>query len=275
MQDMPKSRFPDRASGAQYGNQQRPVRRKKRKRNLTLYYILVFALMVTTLVVLSLTVFFNIDEISVLGSTIYSHEQIIAAANIKTGENLFRTNIYQLESNVLENLVNIEEVKVSRHLPSKLTISVTPCVETACLENDGGYYVISRNGKMLSDKLDEPRSGLVVVKGFDAVEYKAGVFIKSSDINKDGILDEILKALDDYDFDGIKTIDITDRLDIVLNYENRIDIELGSSLDLSYKINFAKAVIANDEVVSERFEGKLVMRGESGASLIKKEDITE
>ncbi|MFA5658941.1 MAG: FtsQ-type POTRA domain-containing protein, partial [Oscillospiraceae bacterium] len=208
----------------------------------------------------------------ILGSTVYSNDEIIASAKVKKGDNLFRTNIYQLEENIMDGLVNVEEVRVSRKLPSKPEISVTPCVATACMEYDGKYYTISRNGKILTNGLSQPEDGLFVIKGFDPVDCSLGAVIESNDEYKKDILNQIISGIEECSFEAVRSIDITDRLDIILNYDDRIEIELGSSLDLSYKISFSKAVIEQNN--SDAFEGKLIMHGDSGASLIKKGDIT-
>lgn len=256
----------DRNGSSQQQNNGR--KRKRRKKNLTLYYILIFVIMATSLVVLSMTVFFNIQEITILGGTIYTPEEIIATAKVKNGDNLFRINTGNLEQNIQKGLVNIEEVKISRKLPAGLEISVTPCIETYNLEHDGGYYIISKNGKLLTDKLSEPKQGLLIVKGFEPENVEISTVISSTDTIKKEILDEIIEAISEYSFEHIDSVDITDRVNILIKYDNRIEIQLGSSLDLKYKINFAKVVI--NENTDDSFEGILTMRGDNGASLIKK-----
>ena len=75
---------------AAYGRAAR--RRKRSKKKYTLYYLLALVLMLCIGVALSLTVFFKIESIQVVGDTRYAKEQLIDAAGIRRGENLFRVS---------------------------------------------------------------------------------------------------------------------------------------------------------------------------------------
>ena len=69
---------------------------------------------------------------------------------------------------------------------------------------------------------------------------------------------------------NIKKIDITDRTDIKLNYDNRIEIQLGSSVDLDIKLTYIKTVL--DKGLPESYEGTLRYNGiDSGISAIPKQ----
>jgi len=245
-------------------------KKKRRKKNLFLYYFLVLILMTIALVVLSLTVFFNISKITVTGTSLYSNEDISNAAGVKNGDNLFRLNTTKLEENVMKNLTNVESIKISRSLPSELKITITPCVPTANIENNAQYFVISKNGKIIEDKLATPKENLVIIKGFELTDSTLNTIITSKDNKKEEIIKEIFDALQDLKFDGITKIDVTDRLNIILSYNNKIDIEMGSTLDLAYKIKFVKVIIDDKNKTEPNFEGKIIMRGSSGVSVIPK-----
>ena len=256
-----------------YNNNQRNsqgyVPRRKHKRNLTLYYVMVFIIVMSILIVLSLTVFFNINTIVIKGESVYTTEEIMNVLGVKKGENLFRKKMGDIESQVLSNLPEIETVKVQRALPDKLKVTVTPCIPFADIEVDGRYYEISQSFKITKEvsALDE---NLLHINGLDPESSEIGQIATSSDKYKNDILKTIMDTIERIDFQGITTIDITDRLNIRLIYKNKIPLEVGSSLDLEYKIEFLKSVI--DEKIEDDFNGKIVMFGNKFAQILKDDD---
>lgn len=268
MRDVVKTNFNN------YNSNQRNsqgTRRKKRRKNLSLYYFTVFLFMVIALVVLSLTVFFNITEITISGNTNYTDDEIYKAANVKIGDNLYIKNKDKIEENILNNLVFIEAVTIKRSLPSTLIIELTPCIATANVEINGEYLLISQNGKILENKLSSPRGEYLTVKGLEVDNSNISTVLTSKDEHKLKILTSLLSEISTLELDKINEINITDRLNITMEYDNRISIELGSSLDLTYKITFVKEIITENTVPT--FEGTIISRGNSEASLIKKEDL--
>ena len=80
----------------------------------------------------------------------------------------------------------------------------------------------------------------------------------------------IFEKLGELDFQKIHKIDISDRTDIRLYYDDRLEIELGSSVDLDIKLRSIKAVI--DSKLPKGYEGILRYNGiDSGTSAIPKE----
>ncbi len=255
-----------------YNNQRSPQgsRRKKRKRNLFLYYVMIFLLILTTIVVLSLTVFFRIDKFSIVGNSPYSEEQLIDALGVKKGDNLFRLDIKALEDKAEKSLANVNTIHIQRSLPSELKITVEPSVPAANIQYNGQYFVVSVAGKIIEDNLSSAKDNLCTIIGFEPKDCSLGSQLKSMDENKESIVNEIFSDAEGLQFKGISEIDITDRLNIKLKYKNKINIQLGSSLDLKYKITFIQQIVEKN--ISPDFEGTIIMRGEGSASVIKKGD---
>ena len=74
--------------------------RKKRRRNLSLYYFMMTVLTISVLVVLSLTVFFKIGDISVEGPHPYADTAIINLSGIKKDTKLIMLNSKKAEENI-------------------------------------------------------------------------------------------------------------------------------------------------------------------------------
>lgn len=243
-------------------------KKRRRRKNLTLYYLVIFIFITSSLVVLSLTVFFKIEKISIQGTSAYSQNDIIANSGIKIGKNLFLTDFKIAEQNILKNMVNIDNVKISRKLPSEVVITVKPSEPSYVLEKDGVYYAVSKNGKIMGNTQTPPENGLVVVKGYDPEKLEINTMLKSKDPQKEKIVNDVFSTLDSIKFTGFNEIDISDRLNIKLKYDNRINIELGSSQDLEYKLNFVKKTF-EEKKVPEKFQGKIIMHGKNEASIIR------
>lgn len=246
-------------------NSQACVPRRKRKRNLSLYYAMVFIIVVAILIVLSLTVFFKINTIVIEGESIYTTEEISQVLGVKKGQNLFRLKLSEIENEMLSDLPEVETVEINRKLPDKINVTVTPCVAKADIEVDGKYYQISQSGKIMKE-VQGQSNDLIHIKGLEPESTELGVIATSQDKYKNDILKTIMDTIEAIDFEGITTIDIRDRLNIILIYNDKIELEVGTSLDLEYKIEFVKKVI--DEKIDDDFNGKIVMFGSEFAQIL-------
>ena len=85
---------------------------------------------------------------------------------------------------------------------------------------------------------------------------------------KTKIFNDLIKQADELGLKKITSIDLSDRTDIILNYNGKkIKIYIGSSVDMDYKLKYIKAVI--DEKLSDNFKGTLRYNGvNSGISAI-------
>ena len=99
---------------------------KKKKKTASVYIwrrisaILIFAAVVTG-IVLSLTVFFNIENIEVRGSLeIYTKQEVSNASGLRKGDNIFRFSAYNTKNKIMRELPYISEVIIKRYLPSSM-----------------------------------------------------------------------------------------------------------------------------------------------------------
>lgn len=239
------------------------VGRRKRRNNLTLYYYITFFVIVITVTLLSVTLLFKAKNIEVSGTDLYTDEQIRMICGVEVGDNLIRLDPHTAEKCVLDSLAYVDDIKVLRSFPDKISIKVTQAVPRANIESGGKYYVVSESGKILEADRDTPKSGLVIVVGYDIKSVKLGDKLMSNDDLKDNIMDTILTSVESSDMkEHISAVNITDRTNIKLNYDNRINILLGSSLDLEYKLNAVKVII--DTKINEKFNGVIYYHSDSG-----------
>lgn len=252
----------------------RPGTKHRRRRNLSLYYLLMFIVCVLVLFILSRTVLFNINEYTVNGTLQrYTQEQILEAGNLKIGKNMYNLDLDKTEEKIKKTLIYVEDVQLQRKLPDRLIVNVTEAVAYACCEYDNGRYcVISRRGRYLETEQLAKREGLILVTGMELTGVALGNEFESKDANKELILLDFLDVIDELCPDKITYIDITDRTNIKMGYDGRIDIEFGSSLDYEYKFRYIKTII--EENLKETDTGKLIYHSaQAGASFISSSDL--
>lgn len=249
------------------------IKQRKRKRNMSLYYGTVLFIALIIFAILSVTVFFKIETAVVVGSSIYSAEEIIAASGLSGGDNMIRKNMGKASERITSELIYIDTAKIKRKLPSSVEITVTPCVETACMQNEDGYLIISASGKILRAAEQPPEEILIFYGANPAENMEIGAAFASEEENKTEVIYELLSQANAGGFiSRITSFDVTDRVNISCLYDNRIEIELGVVSDIEYKFKLA------DEIISTRLssdaEGRLRML-ESGAQFISKTDLEQ
>lgn len=239
---------------------------------MSLYYGTVLFIAAVIFAILSVTVFFNIETVAVNGSSQYTVEEIIEVSGIKGGDNMIRKNMGRAAEKITSELIYIETAEIKRKLPSTVEISVTPCTETACMQKDGGFFVVSGTGKIL--KLTEDvQEGLLIFYGANPAEdMDLGMTFASEDENKTEVIYDLLSRRETDFVSQITSFDVTDRLNISCVYEDRINIELGVISEIDYKFRLAEEIITTK--ISPDARGQLRML-ENGGQFLSESDIEQ
>lgn len=248
-------------------------RPRRRRRNLSLYYLMLAIICIIIFLVLSRTILFNIREYVVVGNSVYSADRILEAGNLRIGRNMYGINLEKTADKIKESLIYTEEVTLRRKLPDKLIVEVTEAEAAACCEYEGSRYaVITRNGRYLETEQLGARAGLILVKGMELTNVALGEDFESQDESKKTILLNLLESIHDTCDGKITAIDITDRTNIFMIYDGRIAVDFGSSLDYEYKLLYITTLI--EENLTPDAEGTIVYHSSAaGASFIEKESL--
>lgn len=245
---------------------------RRRRGNMTLHYSLIAFIALVIFVILSLTVFFNIETADIIGSSIYSADEIIAASGIKGGDNMIRKNMGKAEKNITSQLIYIEEAEITRKLPSSVEILITPCIETASLQTEDGYLIVSETGKILCASEEPMEDTFVFIGAEPAEDMHTGMKFASADEDKTEVIYELMQRAGSGFASKITSFDVTDRLNISCLYENRITIEIKSVADLDYKFRLAEEILTTK--ISSDAEGVLKML-ENGAQFLSSDDLEQ
>lgn len=128
----------------------RKTGRPRRKTRMSLkipVLIIVLVLAVVTTIALMLPVF-NVVEVYCEGNSEVKTEDIITAAKLETGKNIFLENLGRARRNV-ESITNIKSAEIRRVFPNKICISVSERVPFAYVPSNGGVALVSEEGIVL------------------------------------------------------------------------------------------------------------------------------
>ncbi|MGN0630928.1 MAG: cell division protein FtsQ/DivIB [Ruminococcus sp.] len=247
------------------------AKRMRRRRRLMPIYIISVLLLTTCLgVSLAMTLFFNLASIRVTGEAPrYSAEEIAAASGICKGDNLLRIDVKKLEEEIENEMIYIESADVSKKYPDAVVIDVKACHESYNVYFDNGILVTSESGKIITNST-EAGEGLPVVYGFNPNVLTPGLHTASSDETKNDIFKTFTKVMSDELSVPITSIDMSDKYNIVVVFDNRIEFSLGNWNEIPYKITLAEAVI---EMLGSDKEGYLTMVGNNQCSFRDKASV--
>ena len=249
-------------------------RDRRRKNNMTGYYILVVILSLMIAGVLSVTFAFNVHSINIniigSGTTEYSKDELLQHSGITGGENLVRMNTEKIREKMLEELLCIDDVTIKKDFPNTVEIDVLPSVPAAYVECKGGYMIVSENWRIIGQVVEPEDKGFIVVKGFDPVSNEEKSVMQSKDTDKDEALKIILDEIKSQKIENMVEIDISDKYDIILNYDNRIKIKIEKPVDVEYKLQYAYKIIT--EELRENKSGYLIYRNSLGYSYVSDDE---
>lgn len=235
------------------------TRRRRRHGNYIIYYILLGLILTIVCVVLSLTVFFNVQTISPSGSTVYTKEEILAAVDAKTGDNLLRLNTEKIEERALTILTKAESVQVKRHFPDQLDIVVTDGDPVLQVSEGGAFYQFTEKGRLIGITASAVVDAQVVI-GPDVSGLTEGQYM--SDLTKEqqqtlSIWRTIKNELWDYSINDISAMNLSDELRLRIYYQNRIEIDIGPLTDMDAKMATLKAILYESGTVGVDETGKI------------------
>ncbi len=250
----------------------REGRPRRRRRNLSLYYLMMFAACVIVFLILARTVLFRINEYDISGNSMYSNEQILDAGGLRYGKNLYSINLEKTAEKIKDNLIYIEDISLRRKLPDKFIIEVTEARAFACCEYESRYAIITKGGRYLETEQLGARAGLIQITGMELTNVALGEDFESRDDAKRTIILDLMESISEVCDKKITEIDITDRTNIKMVYDNRITIDFGSSMDYDYKLRYITAII--EENLDPEAEGEIIYHSSTaGASFIDKNDL--
>ncbi|MDO4566453.1 MAG: FtsQ-type POTRA domain-containing protein [Oscillospiraceae bacterium] len=192
--------------------------------------------------VLSLTVFFKIEEVRVEGTDrYYTEEQILKAGDIQAGQNMFLFSARAAEEKIWTLLPYISSVSVKRQLPSTIIIDVRVSDYTLSLPYEGGSLTLSETLKILGNAVEN--ESFTLIWGFQPVSGEVGTSLATDSEDGTYYLEALVKALSENDIlNMVSDINVADKLNLSVVYDNRIYVMLGTASNIDYKARMLEEV---------------------------------
>lgn len=217
-------------------------KKKRRKKRVFVFYTLLFVFCVVVVTVLSLTVFFNINDIAVTGNSHYSVNELISVSGLEKGDNLFKLNKFKLIDNMKDKLPYLKDVSIDRHLPVGIEFIVTETSPYMYIETDSGYYLLDETLKVL-ERVDEQPESLPAITGVKPVNLEIGTIMTAEDSYETYLLD-LADSLKTIIGDGHVTgIYVNALYDMGFEYEGRVNVMLGTLENVDNKLSLANYVL--------------------------------
>jgi len=213
--------------------------------------IMFLALICVALILIS--PLFNIKTVFVKGNNYIGSEEVLSAAAIKRGKNIFRVDT-KTASEAVRKLNRVSECRIERTLPGKVTINVKEQTEVGYIKVKSGYAGIDENGRVLIvTKNNEMKCPLI--KGLKISNPEKDDFIKSDDKQAKIKSDLLFRMLTEIKNRGIvadmSDIDITDTDNIKLTMTSGTIVNFGKDGQdnkdkIEYKVAFLDAIMKKD-----------------------------
>lgn len=227
--------------------------------------ILLAAVLVFLFYYLASSSIFNVKNVTLKGGNHYKDKELVQTAGIIIGVNGFKGvggsvgNFLQLryskyEESIIAKCPYIKKVKVYFKLPSTVSINVEERRPILLIAQQKNFIILSEEGVMLEMVNNRKNYKLPLLKGIVLKQFIAGQAVSKQNINKmEQCLkviysinsnDKLVKKIDKLN-SMLNYIDISLEDNVILNLDNRINVNLGELDELDYKIRAATEIVSN------------------------------
>ncbi len=216
---------------------------RKKRRNFGGAFILLLLFAIAVTVTLTIPVF-NITSVTVMGNAHLRTEEILAAAEIPVGMNIYRISMRKAEERV-SALPYAKEVSIRRHFPARVTVEVSERCERGAVECGGGYAIVDDTCRVLRLSLDADT--LPCVTGSEVESARIGENIEMKEPRFCTDFQTLMRALDTAEL-GVEwsKFSLDSVADIWIETKPGLEIHLGAIEDVEYKLQLCKNILEGD-----------------------------
>ncbi|MBE6932685.1 MAG: FtsQ-type POTRA domain-containing protein [Ruminococcaceae bacterium] len=236
----------------------------------------VLSLLAGVLLVLSLMAFLRVRDVSVVGNSLYSANEIREAAGVSEGSALLLVNKTAVAGRIKAQLPYIDDVRVGVSMPDTVKVEVVELESVyAVAADDGSYWLINSGGRLVEQITAKEASEYLTITGVRIENAVAGEDVQAmetpepenpegeeSEEQTDGEAEmetppeasaaqrmstalQIVQQLEaSDDIRSITTVDVTSNYDIQIWYGTQYQVKLGDTSELSYKLEYMLAAIS-------------------------------
>ncbi|MCD7929155.1 MAG: FtsQ-type POTRA domain-containing protein [Clostridiales bacterium] len=189
----------------------------------------------------------------------YTQEEILEAAGIDIGDNLFLLNKNRAAAAILSRLTYVSSVSIQKKLPGTVVLTLTESNPVGAIQDGDSWWLIDGNGKLLEQA--DSDQGCTVILGLTPVDPVKGEALSVPDGSDEEVesqalqlssLLELLPSLQDYALlEDVVSIDLSSDSTVVLDYDGRIQVKLPLEADYNEKIRYFAQILT--EYVAENW----------------------
>ena len=205
------------------------------------------------------------DRTTPADTGVYTEDEIIAALGIEMNSSLFGFSTTEKTMQLQSQFPYLDNVQVDIQLPGTVVIKVRPATERFTCMYSGGWVVLSDSLKILRSDVSQPQ-GLTVLSCSLPADFSPtpGMFVvpvsynsllegepetaETAYQNATTILMQLLDELESEGLlDGVTMLDISDLSKISFTYQDRIQVLVGNSNRMDYKVRLASVAILDPD----------------------------
>lgn len=205
------------------------------------------------------------DRTTPADTGIYTEDEIIAALGIEQNSSLFGFSTNEKTIQLQAQFPYLDNVQVDIQLPGTVVVKVRPATERFTCMYSGGWVVLSDSLKILRSDVSQPQ-GLTVLSCTLQPDFTPtpGAFVapvtynsllegepetaETAQQNATEVLMQLLDCLETEGLsDGVTALDITDLSKISFTYQDRIQVLVGNSNRMDYKVRLAGVAILDPD----------------------------
>lgn len=244
----------------------------------TFFKRLAISVAAALLLVLILMAFLRVRTVSVVGNSLYTTAEIQEATGIGQGSALLLVNKTAVASRIKAQLPYIDDVRIGISLPDTVKLEVVELDTTyAVAADDGSYWLMNSAGKLVEQITAKEASEYLTILGVRITGAEVGQTIEvleesapeqpageeeeteeeESELDKPpeasarermDLAFKIISQLEEVDdIRSITSIDVSSVYDLEIWYGTRFQVKLGDSTELSYKLEYMVAALAQLE----------------------------
>lgn len=193
----------------------------------------------------------KIDKVDINELKYLSDDKVLEMTSNPIGQNLFRFNISKAENELLA-YPYVDDVRISRHFPHRLEISITERQPAGVLLNNSNYLQFSKDGILLDNTKSLSNLSLPLITGFKMEDVPApGEAFKDNERFEDIL--RIINACDDDLLRMLQEINIKDRNNILAYTSQGLEIRIGSVDNIETRMATLNDII-NQVILSDIIE---------------------
>ena len=241
---------------------------------------LVISVAAAVLLILCLMAFLRVRNVSVVGNSLYTTDEIREATGVGEGNALLLVNKTAVASRIKAQLPYIDDVRIGISLPDTVKVEVVELETTyAVAADDGSYWLINSSGRLVEQITAKAASEYLTIVGVRIQNAAVGGTIEvkeevpeappedeEAEEEEDGgeetpdtlpeakasermeVALQIIRQMEEVDdIRAITSIDVSSIYDLEIWYGTRFEVKLGDKSELSYKLEYMVAALSQLE----------------------------